>query len=112
FTDIAEVFLIAPPVETRPTIAATHYGSTADEFILGLANFGECAITMNFIPGSPSEAMLMALGVAAHPIRVTWPNAATWTFNGIKMGYEVVAPLDNRMTAKVTFKVTGSVVRA
>lgn len=111
--DVAEVFNISPPEETRPTYDATHYNSTAAEFILGLPDYGECVFDMNFIPGSPSEDMLLGLDPKqSYPMRVTWPNGATWSFNGVRRGYAPAAPLDNRMTARVTFKVSGSVVRA
>lgn len=110
---VAEVFAITPPNETRPTIDATHYGSTAAEFIMGLPNFGECQFSMNFIPSSPSEDMILALpSTTSAPIQITWPNGVTWSFNGIRSGYVPAAPLDNRMTAQVTFKVTGTVIRS
>jgi len=110
---IAEVFDLTPPNEQADTIDVTHFGSAAREFIFGLTDFGECSFEMNFVPGSDSEDAILdaKASKASRQCEVTFPNAAVWTFNGLVIGYEPAVPVDDKMTATVTVKVTGSVVR-
>lgn len=110
---IAEVFDLTPPNEQAETIDVTHFGSAAREFIFGLTDYGECSFELNFVPGSASETAILAAkaGKAARQCVITFPNGWTWTFNGLVIGYEPAIPVDDKMTATVTIKVSGSVVR-
>ena len=112
---IGEVYDIKPPNEQAPDIDVTHYGSTAREFIQGLTDFGDFSATMNYVPGGAAETAILAAKAAgvARSHRLTWPDGVhTWTFNGIVKGWEITPPVDNRMTATMTSKVSGSVTRA
>jgi hypothetical protein len=111
--EIAEVFDITPPNEQSETIDVTHFGSTAREFIFGLTDFGECSFEMNLVPGSDSETAILAAktGQTARQCVITFPNGWTWTYDGLVIGYEPAVPVDDKMTATVTIKVSGSVVR-
>lgn len=111
--EIAEVFDLTPPNDQDETIDVTHFGSAAREFIFGLTDFGECSFEMNFVPGSASETKILAAKAskAAREAEITFPNGATWTFDGLVTGYEPAVPVDDRMTATVTIKVSGAVVR-
>lgn len=114
WTEIEEVFNITPPSSAVDIIDATHMQSPGRdrEFILGLNDPGECSMEMNFVPGSASDTFLLAIKAAYKRVkcRITWPNAVVWSFDGLLTGYEPSAPTDDRMTATITFKVTGSVV--
>lgn len=115
FTAIAEVFDITPPNETTDVIDTTHMGSPGGvrEYILGLTDPGEASFEMNFVPGSASEALILTTKAErkAKNFRIVFPNAATWTFAGLLTGYEPAMPNDDKMTATVTIKVTGAVLR-
>lgn len=114
--EIAEVYDITPPNETVDVIDATHMKSPNGyrEFILGLTDPGDCSFEMNFIPGSESETLILAAKTARarRSCIITFPNGATWTFDGLVTGYEPAIPTADKMTCTVTYKVTGSVVRA
>lgn len=119
FEELAEVYNITPPSDTVDVIDATHMQSpdATREFILGLRDPGECSMEMNFIPGNDADATLQAVRTARERItaRITFPTvgaeaAVTWTFSAILTGYEPAMPTDDKMTATVTFKVTGSYV--
>lgn len=114
YTAIAEVFDITPPNETTDVIDASHLGSPDREFIMGLTDPGETSFEMNFVPGSASETALLAAKASrtAKKFRIVFPNLYTWSFNGLVTGYEPAVPNDDKMTATVTIKVTGSVTRA
>lgn len=114
FTDLGEVFNITPPSDTTDVVDVTHMASPnrTREFILGLNDPGECSFEMNFVPGSPSDDMIQLVKAAGTVVscRVTFPNAATWIFDGLLTGYAPAVPNEDKMTATVTFKVTGSYV--
>ena len=110
--EIAEVYDLTPPSDQIDVVDATHMQSpnATREFILGLNDPGECTMEMNFVPGSTADMALQAIKAARERIRarITFPNLQRWTFSGILTGYEPNAPTDDRMTATLTFKVTGS----
>lgn len=114
YTQLAEVSNITPPSDTLDVIDVTHMASPnrTREFIAGLSDPGECSFEMNFIPGSQSDVLLQEVVKAGAVVkaRITFPNSVTWTFDAIATGYEPAIPVDDRMTATVTFKVTGSYV--
>ncbi|MCM2506065.1 phage tail protein [Aureimonas altamirensis] len=114
FQPVSEIIEITPPSDTIDTVDATHMSSpnATREFILGLRDPGEASLEMAFIPGSNSDVLLQSIRDSRQNVtcRITFPNDATWTFQGILTGYEATVPLEDRMTATVTFKVTGSTV--
>lgn len=114
WTEIEEVFNMTPPSATVDQIDVTHMQSPNRdrEFILGLNDPGECSMEVNFIPGSATDAFLLTIKAAYARVkcRITWPNAVVWSFDGLLTAYEASAPTDDKMTATLTFKVSGSVV--
>jgi len=118
FVKVAEVVNVSPPALSRDSVQATHTDSPggAHEYIPGLRDGGECTVTVNFLPanatqGNASGGLLHDYNNqdVARNYRVTFPNspATTWTFAGFITGFQPVAPIDDRMTAEITFKVTG-----
>jgi hypothetical protein len=65
---------------------------------------------MNFVPGSASDDRLLALDESGDTVemRIVFPNNVTWTFDGFVSGYQPAVPVDDKMTADVTIKVSGS----
>jgi len=114
YVDLAEVSNITPPSSTIDMIDATHMQSpNADrEFIIGLNDPGEASFEMNFIPGSPADLKIQAVKAARARVkcRITFPGGVTWTFSGLLMTYEPAVPTDDKMTASVSWKVSGSTV--
>lgn len=112
FTDLGEVNNITPPSSKVDQIDATHMQSPNSdrEFIPGLNDPGEASFAMNFVPGSASDLKLQAIRAAKAAVlcRITFPNGITWQFTGVLTGYQPAVPTDDKMTATVTFKVSGS----
>lgn len=112
WTGVGEVMSITPPSDAIDIIDATHMGSAnrTREFITGLRDPGECSFEMNFVPGSAGDTLLQSVRDAAVRVscRITFNNSVIWTFSGILTAYEPTVPLDDKMTATVTFKVTAS----
>ncbi len=119
YVSIGEVTDITPPSATVDQVDVTHMQSPdrRREFIDGLIDGGECSFTLNFVPDSPGDVVLR--GILAIPagqertrsIKLTYPSGAYDTFDGNLQSYEPSLPTDDKMTAAVSFKVTGSVVR-
>jgi len=117
YASLAEVISITPPSFTFDQIDVTHMESPnrLREFISGLGDAGECSFDMNFVPGSTSddrlfELMNLPVGVLRRRnCRISFPNGVTWSFSAELTGYEPTVPVDDKMTATTTFKVSGAI---
>lgn len=111
FTDIAEVFAITPPNFTRDTVDVTHMQSLNKwrEFVPGLRDAGEVEIQVNFIPGNTTQDQVLESfqDDALNNFRITFPNNEAWIFAGWCTGFAAEDPLDAKMVATITFKVSG-----
>jgi len=114
FTALAEVINITPPSDTVDIIDATHMQSPnrTRESIEGLIDPGECSIELNFVPGGPADDAIQTWKSTGgvRNCQIKFPNGVTWTFSGLLTGYEPTVPVDDKMTATLTIKVTGSYV--
>lgn len=119
YISLGEIFNITPPSATQDMIDVTHMQSPdrRREFISGLIDGGECSFEMNYIPGSTGDTELneildLAVGVSRRrQCQIRYPNGVTHTFDAELQSYEPTVPTDDRMTATVTFKVTGAITR-
>ena len=112
FTDIVEVADITLPNGKLDIIEATHMASpnANKEFIVALNDPGDCGLTINWIPGGPTDTLLRAWHNSrqARKCRITFNNGSTWTFAGILTSYQPNVPMNDKQTAEVAIKVTGS----
>lgn len=119
YVDVAEVTNITPPSADIDQIDVTHMQSPNRyrEFIDGLIDAGECSFDINFVPGNSTDDRmfeLLALPIGTNHnrnCRISFPNGATWSFSATLTGYEPDVPTDDKMTATVTFKVSGAISR-
>lgn len=109
FVYLEEVFDITLPSDSGDTPDASSMQSPnkTREFIEGMNDPGEASFEMNYVPGSASDKALIAAKGKRKWCRVTFPNGVQMLFVGIRSGYERTAPTDDKMTASVTFKVSG-----
>lgn len=114
FTTLAEVTGITPPAYSRDTVDVTHELSPSAwrEFIAGLKDGGEVKLELNFVAsGAASTALTAEFDLdgpqAVKNRQIVFQDGATWSFAAIVTGWEADAPIDDKMTASVTFKVTG-----
>lgn len=115
-TQLSEIISVALPNSQQEDVEATHMASTnrRREFIAGLIDDGEGSIEMNYVPGSATDVLIRAAlsdGVT-RDYKVVLPVAdgTTWEVTGdcIVKGYERNVPIDDRMTATLTIRFTGS----
>jgi predicted secreted protein len=114
YTAIGEVLDIKPLSMSKDTVDATHMGSPDGyrEFISALRDGGEVEVTVNFVPGAATffNALADFNADSARSYRVEWADGSTWDFEGIMTAPAVETPLDDKMTATFTYKVTGKPV--
>ncbi|HCO90502.1 MAG TPA: outer capsid protein Hoc [Alphaproteobacteria bacterium] len=112
FTSIGEVLNITPPSITKDVIDATHTGSPDRyrEFIVGLRDGGEASVEIQFKPDSPAVANMIADCESDQPVnyQIDFDGGTTvWDFAGLATAFEPSIPVDDKMTATFTVKVTG-----
>ena len=110
FTAVAEVTNIKPPSMSRDAVDATHNQSSEGwrEFIAGLKDGGEVSLDVNFVPGSATTLTLMAeIDASLGNKQIVFPNGETFSFAALCTGIEPDAPMDDKMTATITYKVSG-----
>lgn len=114
FTALGEILDISGPDMTKDTIDATHMASTDRyrEFISGLRDGGEVTVTCNFVPGGTTIANALTDFQADVPrsYQILWEDGSDLTFEAHMTGPAVTAPLDDKMSATFTYKVTGKPV--
>lgn len=115
-TQLSEIISVALPNSQQEDVEATHMASPnrRREFVAGLIDDGEGTIEMNYVPGSDTDILIRAAlsdGVT-RDYKVVLPVAdgSTWEVTGdcIVKGYERNVPIDDRMTATLTIRFTGS----
>ena len=113
-TQLSEVLGVTPPNPQVADVEATHMASTAREFIAGLIDYGEGSFEFNYIPGNATDVLIRAAiadGVArSFQIALPVADGSTWEISGdcIVKGWERNIPIDDRMTATLTVRFTGS----
>jgi predicted secreted protein len=116
YITVGEITSITMPGIARDAVDATHSESTQKwrEFIAGLKDGGEVSAELNFVPGSTGMTRLLAQldqdELSSCKITLPTTPAYEWQFDAILTGLESEAPVDDKMTATVTFKVSGKPV--
>lgn len=109
FTTLAGVTSIDGPGLTRNVIDVSAHDSPNGymQFRGGMRDPGEVSLKVNYQPSS-HDALVADLDVP-DPInyRMTFPNGATWTFPAVMKEFKQSAPYDNKLTADISFKVSG-----
>lgn len=116
---VGAITAFTPPNPTRDIIDVTSSDSPnmAREFIAGLIDYGEAGFDMLWEINNTADALLRAIILERKPRtwRATFNQFSpvrTVTFLGYLTGYERSAPLEDKMTATITIKVTGAPVQA
>ena len=111
FTDVAEVTQITPPNFSRDTVDVTHMQSPEKwrEWVPALKDAGEVEIIINWIPGDATQDRLFLSfnDDTSNNFRITFPNAEVWNFLAMCTGFAAEDPIDDKMQATVTFKLSG-----
>jgi len=114
WTTLAEVYSAAPPSDSDDLVDVTHYQSPGRrrEYVSGLVDGGDVSFEMNHVPGSATDLFMAAASGSPREIEITYPNGVKLSFNGIRQSYEIQSPVDDKITATASFKVTGTVTQS
>lgn len=112
FAEVANVTNISGPSISRSTIDVTAHDSSEAwmEFLGSLKDGGEVSMDINWDPEEATHASLVDDLDDTEPrdYKIIFPNdLAEWAFSGIMTGFEPDYPTDDKVSASVSFKVTG-----
>lgn len=104
----AEILDVTPPGPERKAIQSTHMG-TVDAHThvpANLVEWGSLDVEIAFDPLTD-----IPIDHAEESITITFPDSGdtTWTFAGFMTNFKPKVPLEDRMTATATIKVSGKV---
>ena len=109
---MAEILDVTPPNMSRESVQSSHMGTLEAHTHLPtkLYDGGELTLEIAFDP----DWAVPFTNADAQACVITFPNsgATTWSFDAFITGYEPTDPLEDRMTATLTLKVTGEVTIA
>jgi hypothetical protein len=113
-TQLDELLSVTPPNPQIDDVEATHMASTAREFISGLVDYGSGDFEFNFIPGNATDVLIRA-AIADRVVRafkivlpISSGSNQEITGNCVVKGWVPNDPIDDRKTATLTVRFTGS----
>jgi len=116
FTDIAQVVNLGGPSLKLDPLDVTNHGSTSGwrEFIGGLLDAGEVTLELNYDPaeGTHDATTGLIADMTARTVRnfqLVFPDSGStlWSFAALVTGFEIGAPVDGKLTASATLKLSG-----
>lgn len=116
FTTIAEVTNITGPGLALDTIDVTNMSSPNAwrEFIAGLLDAGEVSFDINYLPGNATHNAGTGLvrdlkNRTKRNFQLVMPSSptTTWNFSAYVTGFEPDFPVEDKIAASVTLKLTG-----
>jgi len=116
FTNIAEVTSITGPSLALDTYETTNHLSTGgwEEFVAGILRTGEVSFDLNYDPAGATHDAGTGLindmeNRTARNFQLVFSDtgSTTWSFTAYVTGFEPSAPVDDKLSASCTLKVTG-----
>ncbi|MEU7617186.1 phage tail tube protein [Micromonospora rifamycinica] len=111
FTALANVTNIGGPGLSRETLDVTAHDSPDAwmEFTGSLKDGGEVSLDVNYDPALHDDLVADFDDDEPRNYKVTFPTspAVNWGFGAVMTGFEPSAPYDDKLTATLTFKVSG-----
>lgn len=115
FTDIAEMGDVTPPSLERNEFDATVQQENIDSYVLGVLRRSAFTLALNFIPDNNTQDHLTGLQalLIANTItgfRVRFPQVTPtldWIMSGAVKSFVPKAPVDGKLSADVTIRLSG-----
>jgi len=109
FTAIGNVTAVNGPEMERDTYDVTaHDGTGWKEFIGGLKDAGEVSITLNYDPTKHDDLVEDFEDDVPRDYKMVFPGGiGEWDLKLILTGFSQEAPVDDKLSAELKFKVTG-----
>jgi hypothetical protein len=114
---IADVVSISAPSVSAATLDTTNLASIHRTFIAGTIDSGEMSVEIMYDPMSDTDLEdawdnTAITAPAAAAAVITFSDSATFTFQAIMTGFSANIAIDDKVTASLTFKITGAVTVA
>lgn len=113
FTAIGEINTISGPTMSRTTIDVTSLDSTGGyrEFVTGFRDAGTMTLNMNFTRTTYESMLTDFDSNTARDYQLVLPDSAVTTFDFSALVTELPldVPMDDKITANVTLKISGQV---
>lgn len=97
---------------TREQIESSHMGTTGGRTYIPGTLYDSGSLEVGLIFDNPDAAWDTAMAAAAETVTVTFSNGNTWAASGSMQEFEWTAPLEDRMTATATIKLSGDITVA
>lgn len=111
FTAIGNVVEIEGPEIERETIDVTAHDSANRwrDFIGGLVDAGEVTATVNYDPSKHDSLVADFEDSEPRNYKMVFPTSpeVTWSFAAVLTGFSPSAPHDDKLSAELTWKVSG-----
>lgn len=111
---IANITNLSGPSIEREQIDVTSHDSPDqwEEFVFGIKRSGEVSVDVNYNPSIHDLLLEDFDSPEPRSYQIIWPDPAetTWTFDAGLTGFEPEAPVDDKLAASLTFKVSGKPV--
>lgn len=111
FTAIANITNLQGPGLSRNTIDVTAHDSPSKymEFIGGLIDAGEVSVDVNYNPAVHDTLVNDLEDDDPRNYQIVFPDpaATTWGIAAVMTGFEPSAPVDDKLAATLTLKVSG-----
>jgi predicted secreted protein len=110
FTAIGNVTSVSGPEIERETYDVTAHDSEDGwrEFIGGLKDAGEVSVELNYDPVKHDELVADFDDAKARAYKLVFPQGkGSWAFQAFLTGFSQEAPVDDKLSGELTFKVTG-----
>lgn len=109
FTPIGNVGNFSGPSAERETYDVTAHDGPNNfrQFVGGLVNGGEVSAEVHYDPAIHDDIYTEFESDSAVMYRMTSPVGEQWEFDAILTGFEREMPVDDKMSATLTWQVTG-----
>jgi hypothetical protein len=119
WTKLAGIGDVNMPQAVADEIEVTHMDSDRKEFISGMTDSGEVAVELHWVPGSATDVLLKACQASGETVQIEFSVPAPTTLDpaareievyaGFVKAYNRTAPVNDKMMAEVTFRLSGLV---
>ena len=111
YTEVKEITNFSGFDGQASEIDTTHLQSTAKEFLMGLQDFGNFNIDVNFLQTDPGQVeMRTAKGDRqVRDFKITFSNTKTATFQGYVQSNPLSGGVDGKVDSSFNIRITGNV---
>lgn len=113
FVNVAELRNFTPPPMNRNPLETTTHNELDDSWIVGIRRKGDMQANVNYVPTNVTHGEVSGLlkdyqDGLRKIYRITFPDGYKWLFSGFVSSFAPSAPVDDVLTADVTWRPTGA----